>query len=126
MTDELAKRLGALIRAAREAKGISLRALEAESGIALSWLAYLEAGRSLEPMPDRVARIAELLQLDPAKVDRVSGNYLAQSLPTVRTYFRSKGKATTAELDELERVIEEVQAKHRRPDGRASRRGGRP
>jgi len=68
MTDEQAKKLGALIRAAREAKGMSLRALEAESVIALSWLLYLEAGRSLEPLQGRVAKIAELLDVDPAKV----------------------------------------------------------
>jgi len=118
MTEDQAKKLGAVIRSARELKGLSLRRLETETGISLSWLVYLEAGRSLEPLPDRVARIAELLEIDPAKIDKVSGNYLARSLPTVRTYFRSKGKATKAELDELERAIQEVQAKYRPADGK--------
>jgi hypothetical protein len=81
-------------------------------GLPHSWLSYLEAGRSLEPLPDRVAMLAEMLEIDPADIDRVSGDYLAQSLPNVRTYFRSKGKATQAELDELERVVAEVQAKY--------------
>ncbi len=112
MTEEQAKKLGALIRAAREKKGYSLRRLEAETGLALTWLTYLEAGRSLEPLPDRLAKVSEVLGLDPAKVDRVSGNYLARSLPTVRTYFRSKEKASKAELDELERVIAEVHARY--------------
>jgi hypothetical protein len=84
---------------------------------------YLEAGRSLEPLPDRVARLAEWLEIDPAEIDEVSGNYLAQSLPTVRTYFRSKGKATTAELDELERVIQEVQSRFRQADDEDALRG---
>jgi transcriptional regulator with XRE-family HTH domain len=114
MTEQQAVRLGALIRSARESKGLSLRALEAMTGLARTWLVYLEAGRSLEPLPDRLARVAEALEIDPARVDRVSGNYLARSLPTVRTYFRSKGKATQAELDELEQVIAEVQNKYRR------------
>src|ERR1700736_3687705 len=118
MTEQQATRLGELVREAREAKGWSLRTPEAETGVARTWLVYLEAGRSLEPSPDRLARVAEALELDPARIDRVSGSYLARSLPTVRTYFRSKGKATQAELDELEQVIADVQAKHRTPDRR--------
>jgi len=113
MTDKQAKELGALFRSVRESKGISVRGLEAETGIVLSWLVYLESGRSLEPLPGRVARVAEALGIDPARVDRVSGNYLAKSLPSVRTYFRSRGKATRAELDELEQVIQDVQARYR-------------
>jgi transcriptional regulator with XRE-family HTH domain len=122
MTEQQAARLGELVRKAREAKGLSLRTLEAETGVARTWLVYLEAGRSLEPSSDRLARVAEALGLDPARIDRVSGSYLARSLPTVRTYFRSKGKATPAELDELEQVIADVQAKYRTPE----RRGGSP
>lgn len=111
MTEQQAKKLGKLIRSAREAKGLSLRALEAMTGLARTWLVYLEAGRSLEPLPDRLARVAEVLDIDPARIDRISGDYLARSLPTVRTYFRSKDKATQA-VDQLERVIAEVHAKY--------------
>src|ERR1019366_5630049 len=118
MTEQQAQRLGALIRSAREAKGLSVREVSTEMGLTHSWLGYLETGRSLEPLPDRVAMLAEMLEIDPAEIDRVSGDYLAQSLPTVRTYFRSKGKATQAELEELERVVAEVQAKYRRSLGR--------
>ena len=51
MTEQQAKKLGELIRSAREAKGLSLRALETATGLARTWLVYLEAGRSLEPLP---------------------------------------------------------------------------
>jgi len=132
MTNEQARKLGELIRAAREAKGLTLRELEDQTGLARTWLVYLEAGRSLEPLPDRVAKLSEALDIDAAEIDRVSGGYLARSLPTVRTYFRSKGQATPQELDELERVIADVQAKYRHSDdskGHAYPRrpaGGRP
>jgi transcriptional regulator with XRE-family HTH domain len=122
MTEQQAKKLGELIRSAREARGLSLRALETETGLARTWLVYLEAGRSLEPLPDRLAKVAEALDIDPARIDRASGNYLARSLPTVRTYFRSKDKVTQAELDELERVIAEVHAKYgHEPEDHGSR-----
>lgn len=126
MTETQAMRLGELIRSAREKQNVSLRALESETGVARTWLVYLEAGRSLEPSPDRLARVAETLHIDPARIDRVSGRYLARSLPTVRTYFRSKGQATPAELDELEQVIAEVQAKYRQDDANERSTGGRP
>jgi transcriptional regulator with XRE-family HTH domain len=120
VNEQQAKKLGKLIRCARQAQGLSLRALEGMTGLARTWLVYLEAGRSLEPLPDRLARVAEALNVDPARIDQVSGNYLAKSLPTVRTYFRSRGKATQAELTELERVIAEVQAKYRKHGQRGS------
>ncbi|MGA2471282.1 MAG: helix-turn-helix transcriptional regulator [Solirubrobacteraceae bacterium] len=113
MTERQAKQLGTLIRKARETAGLKYRQLAELTGLPLTWLAYLEAGRSLEPLADRLALLAEVLEIDPAEIDRVSGDYLAESLPTVRTYFRSKGKATEAELDELERVVREVQERYR-------------
>ena len=123
MNEDQARALGELLRSSREAKGLSYRDLAAASGLGIGWLAHLEAGGSRDPVADRVARVAEALELDPARVDRVSGNYLARSLPTVRTYFRSKGKASNAELAELEQVISEVQAKYRRGGGNAAKEG---
>jgi len=129
MTNQQAKRLGAVIRKAREAKGLSYRELAEHTGVAQTWLKYLETGRSLEPLPSRVGRVTEALELDPAVIDRVSGGYLASSLPTVRTYFRSKGRASVAELDEIERVVAEIHAKYGTPleddsDAAPEARGG--
>jgi transcriptional regulator with XRE-family HTH domain len=115
MIEEQAKRLGALVRAAREGRGLAYSDVAELTGIGRTWLVYLEAGRSLEPSPDRLARLVEVLQIDPAEVDAVSGHYLARSLPSVRTYFRSKGQASTAELDEIERVVAEIHARYGTP-----------
>lgn len=118
MTDDQAARLGDLLREARAQQQFSLYSLAAELGWPRSWLLKLEAGQYRDPSPERVARLAERLRVDPAVVDQLTDDYLARSLPTVRTYFRSKAQASEAELDELERVISEVQAKYRdRGDG---------
>jgi transcriptional regulator with XRE-family HTH domain len=126
MITEQAKRLGALVREARQARGLYLHDVAEQTGVTRTWLLYLEAGRSLEPSPDRLARVVELLKIDPAQVDAVSGHYLARSLPNMRTYFRSKGQVSTAELDEIERVVAEIHAKYGTPDSSLGPDGDRP
>jgi hypothetical protein len=49
-------------------------------------------------------------------IDRASKNHLAESLPRVRTYFRSTAQATPEERDEIEAAIAEIQAKHSASD----------
>ena len=69
--------------------------------------------------------MAEALDIDPVAVDRASQNHLAQSLPSVRTYFRSTAQATPEQLDEIEAAVAEIQAKHAAPrPGHDQRREG--
>lgn len=60
------------------------------------------------PNPVHLARVAEALEIDPARIDEVSADHLAASLPSVRTYFRSKTKATPEQLDAIEAVLREI------------------
>jgi hypothetical protein len=48
------------------------------------------------------------LNIDPAIIDQVSEDHLASNLPNVRTYFRSKAKATPTQIAQLEAAIEEI------------------
>jgi transcriptional regulator with XRE-family HTH domain len=121
MTDHQAKRLGDLVRDARHQKRVSLRDLEALTGFNESWLSRLERGRYADPNPVQLARLAETLGIDPAAIDHASRDHLANSLPSARTYFRSKEKLSPEALDELELALEAIRAKdaHRRtPEGR--------
>ena len=110
MTDQQARRLGELLRRGRNKKGLSLYALADLSGMDFSWLARLERGQYASPNPVQLARLAELLDIDPARIDALSANHLADSLPSVRTYFRSKTKATPEQLDAIEAVLREIHA----------------
>ena len=67
------------------------------------WLHRLENGQRADPDPVRLANMAEALDIDPVAVDRASQNHLAESMPTMRTYFSSKEKLSPAALDEIER-----------------------
>jgi len=108
MTDQQARKLGALVRAARRRKGLSLLAFMDLTGLDYSWLNRLERGLYSTPNPVHLARVAEALDIDPARIDEVSAGHLADSLPSVRTYFRSKTKATPEQLDAIEAVLREI------------------
>jgi transcriptional regulator with XRE-family HTH domain len=108
MTDPQARELGALVRRARLEKGLSLLAFTELTGLDYSWLNRLERGLYSAPNPVHLARVAEALDIDPARIDEVSANHLAASLPSVRTYFRSKTKATPEQLDAIEAVLREI------------------
>jgi len=112
MTDAQAKRLGRLIQQARLAKGWSLVTAMEHTGIDSSWLNRLERGMYADPAPDRLALLAEALGIDPVAIDRASRDHLADSLPAVRTYFRSKEKLSPEALDEVEQALAEIRAKH--------------
>ena len=127
MTDKQASALGALIRVARHRKRLSLHGLAEQTGYDYSWLHRLESGHYTSPNPMHLARIAEALDIDPARIDRVSRDHLASSMPTMRTYFRSKEKLSPEALDEIERTVDEIRAKHAKPStDNTTTKGGTP
>jgi transcriptional regulator with XRE-family HTH domain len=114
MTQAQAKNVGSLLAKARGKKGLTLRDLAALTGIPFATIARVERGEYSEPAPDNLARLAEALELDPARIDRVGGNYLANSLPSVGTYFRSKEKASPEEIAEIEAAVGTIRRKYER------------
>ncbi len=117
MTDAQARNLGLLIHNARLQKGLSFRALAALTDVPLVSLKRFEDGVYNDPSPAQIVRIAEALDIDPARIDRVSRDHLANSMPTMRTYFRSKQKLSPEALDEVERAVAEIRAKYVKRSG---------
>ena len=126
MTDAQARNLGLLIHNARLAKGLSFRALAAITDVPLVSLKRFEDGVYNDPSPAQIVRIAEALDIDPARIDRVSRDHLANSMPGVRTYFRSTQKLSPEALDEVERAVAEIRAKHAKPSTDTTTKGGTP
>ena len=112
MTEAEAQQLGRTGRHAphqhkgcRSAAGSSLRHRQA--------LAAAAGARPATPIPTRrAARAGRALDIDPARIDLVSQNHLADSMPTMRTYFRSKEKLSAEPLDEVEAGRGEIRAKY--------------
>jgi transcriptional regulator with XRE-family HTH domain len=113
-TETQAKKLGKLLVRTRERAGLSLRGLAEQADIPYTWLARIEQGTFTHPAPDRLARVAEALGIDPARIDRLSHNHLADSLPSLHTYFRSKEKASPEEIAEIEAAIKKIHSKYER------------
>jgi transcriptional regulator with XRE-family HTH domain len=90
-------------------KGIPQTALATRLGVANGWLAGLEQGRFLDPSAERLARIAEALDIEPARIDRITNGTVAGSLPGMRTYFRAKYDLSPEQIDRLERYIRRLQ-----------------
>jgi len=127
MTDKQASALGALIRVARHRKRLTLHGLAEQTGYDYSWLHRLESGHYTSPNPMHLARIAEALDIDPARIDRVSRDHLASSMPTMRTYFRSKEKLSSEAVDEVERAVADIRAKYAAPPSDSTpTKGGTP
>jgi transcriptional regulator with XRE-family HTH domain len=104
--------LGAYIRKAREAAGLTLRQLAEAAGIDHGYLAHIEAGERAKPGADVLQRLADALELDDTKLLGFIG--VKPSLPEPRVYFRRKYGVNAREADVLARLIEEYQTKQQK------------
>lgn len=100
-----AERLGQLVARARSRKGLTLRQIEERAGLPRSWLGYLEQGRSRTVDGERLARLADVLDIPAARINRVAGGAMRKALPGPRAYFRAKYDLTADESARVEAYI---------------------
>lgn len=110
MTQAQARKLGELIASARAKKGLSTRGLATELDVAYGWITELENGRFLDPAPDRLARLAEALDIDPNRIDRIMRGAMADGLPGAKAYFRAKYDLSPEDIAKVERYIERLRS----------------
>lgn len=108
MTNAQAKQLGRLVSRARLRRGFSVRGLAERLGISFSWLSKLEAGRYAEPSAELVVRVADELNISPARIDRLMRGAMSDGLPEPRVYFRAKLDLTPAQAEQVERYIKRL------------------
>jgi transcriptional regulator with XRE-family HTH domain len=114
MNDAQAVKLGRLLAQARKRKGLSLRALAELTGFHFYWLYHVEKGIYNQPTAERLTRLAEVLDIDPERLDRITKGHLSSNLPGVRTYFRTKYELAPDEIDQIERTIKQIKRKQER------------
>jgi len=114
MNDAQATRLGRMLAQARRNKALSLRAVAEIADVSHLWLSRVERGFFNQPAPERITRVIEALGIDPEHIDRITKGHVANSLPGVRTYFRSKFDLSPEEIDQIERAVTEIQRNHER------------
>jgi transcriptional regulator with XRE-family HTH domain len=104
------KNLGQMIREGRDAKGLSLRALEELTGIPNAHLSQLETGKIEQPSMALLYGVSEALDLDYSALLRLAGHVVevasagSKAVPGVA--FRGSEDLTPEEADEVLRFIE--------------------
>jgi transcriptional regulator with XRE-family HTH domain len=105
-----AQRLGAYLRDRRQALGYSARYVARAVGVRDSTIMRLERGAYVAPAPDKLARIAETLELDLADVFALAEYAVPAGLPALPQYLQLRypdlGHAAIGELGaHLDRLI---------------------
>lgn len=90
MDREQAKKLGGHLQQARQAKQLSLMALSEITGITDATISRIETGAFRAPAPDKLAALAEALELPLADVFALAEYAVPNELPSFMPYMRSK------------------------------------
>lgn len=112
MTEAQARRLGHLLAKARQRKGLTTRQLAEGQDFTHVWVHRVERGEYHQPTPHWLWRLAELLDLDPTRIDRLADERLASNIPSLHTYFRLDRDAGDAEIAEIRAAVNEIHKKY--------------
>ena len=99
-----ARKLGDVIRSAREKIGYSLRQIEEKAGISNAYLSQLESGRIKSPSPKTLHSLANTLSSSYGELMTAAG----YELPTGST---EKNSFTKDDLRQIKSVLEIIQSK---------------
>lgn len=108
-------RLGSFLAALRRSKGLSLRAVEAETGISNAYLSQLETGEIREPSPAHLHKLSELFEVPYETLFEYAGYPMPG--PTRRRESSSRlsarlGPTTREEEDALAEYLAFLRSKH--------------
>lgn len=110
-------RLGPFLKATREQRGLSLRAVERKTGISNPYLSQLEGGKIQQPSPVMLHKLSELYEISYATVLQLA-NYPVPNqspAPAPDAGFASRiGAITKEEEEELIEYLHFLRAKRKR------------
>jgi len=113
MTPDEAAELGSHLRSARQAKGLSARQLGDLAGMNDASIVRIENGTFKAPRAEKLARIAEALDLNSFEVLERAGYTSSADLPTMQPYLRTKYRNLPPEaMEQIERYASRVAKKH--------------
>lgn len=104
--------LGRLLKDARVKAGLSQAQLAETIGISRPFLSQLESGRYLQPAPDILQRIADVLEISREDLYAITGYTFPSGLPGFRAYLHAKYALPEAAINELNDYFEFIRAKY--------------
>lgn len=113
MDDQQAKNLGQILRERREELGLSLRQLGRKAGLSDVTVLRFEQGAYAAPAPDKLAKVAEALEMSLADVYALADYAVPNDLPNLKPYLRTKYRDLPhGDIDAIERYAERLAKKH--------------
>ena len=113
MTEQTHAILGAFIKQARQAKGLSSHQLARAIGLAQSNIVRIEQGGIAEPKPGILAALAPVLDVPLADLYEAAGYVQPTELPTFTPYLRNRYKGLPPKARaELERSFSHIADKY--------------
>lgn len=67
----------------------------------------------IAPAPSKLTRVAEVLDIPPERIDRITRGKVSGDLPAIRTYFRTKYKLNPQEIGQIEDVFDQIRRDRR-------------
>ena len=102
MKPEQAQQLGELLKARREACGLSTHGLARATAMNQATIVRLEAGSIVAPKADKLSRIAQALGIGAADYFALAGYAVPTDLPSLRPYLQAKYAGLLSEdLDKI-------------------------
>lgn len=135
MNQAQAKRLGTLLRKRRREMDLSFRDVAEASGVHHTTILRLEAGENLTPSADKLARVAQALELQVAEIYALAGFAAPdQLLPNPTLYLRTKyrnlsDRRLTAITKDVEAILKRhgIDPEHSLGQiSKRTRKGGKP
>ena len=109
MHPDQAVRFGAYIRQARQAKGLSSRALARAVGVNDATIVRIEQGAIEAPRPNVLSAIARALELPLSDVFAMDDYVTPKDLPTFAPYLRAKyGDLPGEAVEQLQQSFERI------------------
>lgn len=111
-SEQAPETLGVYIQQARERAGLSLRNLEAITGISRPMLNRLEHDQIDNPGPDVLLRLAEALELDSDDLFAFVGYRPSAKLPSLAPYLRTKYQLPPNAIAEASNALRDILDKY--------------
>lgn len=117
--------IGSSLQQARERLGLSLRQLEAITGIPRATLHHLEHDEIDQPNPRLLHQLAATLELNRDDLFALAGYRPSTDLPNLAPYLRAKYQLSPEALAEAQAALQRILARHDQRAGSAPPAAGR-
>ncbi len=110
------EQLGSYLKRARNTAGLTLRAVEGETGISNGYLSQLESGQVRRPSPMNLHKLSELYRLPYAEVMEAAGYPIpsTQYSNEEQRFFARLGETSNEEKEALLEYLEFMRTRRKR------------